>query len=76
MNLANGAFNLKASIGILLDKVLNLLESIPALQPIASYNAGEDCLNLMVQRPPGTTKDSKLPVMIWVCFLLSSRELS
>lgn len=27
---------------------------------------GEDCLTLNVQRPAGTTKDDKLPVIAWV----------
>lgn len=29
-------------------------------------NEDEDCLNLNVQRPTGTTADSKLPVVVWI----------
>ncbi|KAF2278858.1 alpha/beta-hydrolase [Westerdykella ornata] len=43
-----------------LGQVLNL----PLFQQIT--NAGEDCLTINVQRPEGTTKDSKLPVLFWI----------
>lgn len=32
----------------------------------AVLNAGEDCLTLDVQRPAGTTTESKLPVVAWI----------
>ncbi|KAF2748699.1 alpha/beta-hydrolase [Sporormia fimetaria CBS 119925] len=36
----------------------------PLFQKVS--NAGEDCLSINVQRPRGTTKDSKLPVLFWI----------
>lgn len=43
-----------------LGQVLNL----PLFQRV--LNAGEDCLTINVQRPAGTTKDAKLPVLFWI----------
>lgn len=43
--------------------VLGLLADSPFYQTIT--NSGEDCLNLNVQRPTGTTSSSKLPVVVW-----------
>lgn len=44
--------------------VLGTILNTPLFQ--AATNAGEDCLNINVQRPAGTTKDSKLPVLFWI----------
>ncbi|KAL5115632.1 hypothetical protein ACEQ8H_006431 [Pleosporales sp. CAS-2024a] len=44
--------------------VLGTLLNTPLFQTIS--NAGEDCLTLNVQRPAGTTADSKLPVLLWI----------
>lgn len=43
---------------------LGQLLDLPIFQ--AATNAGEDCLTINVQRPAGTTKDSKLPVLFWI----------
>lgn len=43
---------------------LGLLLNTPLFQTIT--NAGEDCLNINVQRPVGTTADAKLPVLFWI----------
>jgi carboxylesterase type B len=43
--------------------VLGLLADSPFVQAIT--HSGEDCLNLNVQRPRGTTSSSKLPVVVW-----------
>lgn len=42
---------------------LGLLEDSPFFQAVT--NTGENCLNLNVQRPSGTTSSSKLPVVVW-----------
>jgi len=47
----------------LLSDVVGLLAQSPFFQTI--INSGEDCLNLNVQRPTGTTSRSKLPVVVW-----------
>src|SRR5947207_4834877 len=47
----------------LLSDVVGLLAQSPFFQTIT--NSGEDCLNLNVQRPTGTTSSSKLPVVVW-----------
>lgn len=41
-----------------------LIEGNPFFQAVT--NQGEDCLNLNVQRPAGTTASSKLPVLVWI----------
>lgn len=43
---------------------LGLLLNTPLFQTI--LNAGEDCLNINIQRPVGTNPDSKLPVLFWI----------
>ncbi|KAF2014785.1 alpha/beta-hydrolase [Aaosphaeria arxii CBS 175.79] len=44
--------------------VLGTILNTPLFQTVTS--AGEDCLTINVQRPAGTTKDSKLPVLFWI----------
>jgi carboxylesterase type B len=44
--------------------VLGTVLNTPLFQTIG--NQGEDCLTINVQRPAGTTKDSKLPVLFWI----------
>lgn len=44
--------------------VLGTILNTPLFQTVT--NAGEDCLTINVQRPAGTTKDSKLPVLFWI----------
>jgi len=44
--------------------VVGLLLQTPLLQTIINY--GEDCLNLNVQRPSGTTASSNLPVVVYI----------
>ncbi|KAI0969347.1 putative lipase [Xylaria arbuscula] len=45
-------------------------QSIEAASPPFLYTEvseiSEDCLNLIIGRPKGTTKDSRLPVMVWI----------
>lgn len=72
MNIVAGALNLPPAIGSLLDSAFETIIQNPALSPIASANASEDCLNLKIARPAGTNDQSKLPVMIWVGFSQSS----
>jgi hypothetical protein len=43
---------------------VGLLLNLPLFQTI--LDAGEDCLYLNIIRPPGTTADSKLPVLFWI----------
>jgi carboxylesterase type B len=42
---------------------ISLLLNTPFVQAVSKQ--GEDCLNLNVQRPSGTTGRSKLPVVVW-----------
>jgi carboxylesterase type B len=44
--------------------VIGEILNTPLFQAVT--NAGEDCLTINVQRPAGTTKDSKLPVLFWI----------
>lgn len=44
--------------------VLGELANIPIFQKVT--NAGKDCLTVSVRRPPGTTADAKLPVLVWM----------
>lgn len=44
--------------------ILGEILNTPLFQ--AATNAGEDCLTLNVQRPAGTTSNSKLPVLFWI----------
>ncbi|KAE8149098.1 Alpha/Beta hydrolase protein [Aspergillus avenaceus] len=44
--------------------VVGKLINNPLFQTIT--NAGEDCLNLNIRRPQGTTPESKLPVLVWI----------
>ncbi|KAI1313523.1 putative lipase [Xylaria venustula] len=45
-------------------------QSIKAASPPFKYTAvseiSEDCLNLIIGRPKGTTKGDRLPVMVWI----------
>jgi carboxylesterase type B len=43
---------------------LGIILNTPLFQ--AATNAGEDCLTVNVQRPAGTTSESKLPVLFWI----------
>jgi carboxylesterase type B len=43
---------------------LGLLLDTPLFQTV--QNSGEDCLNINVLRPTGTTSESKLPVLFWI----------
>lgn len=43
---------------------LGVLMNSPFVQ--IATKQGEDCLNLNIQRPAGTTADSKLPVLFWI----------
>ena len=45
-------------------EVIGVLLDTPFGQEIQME--GEDCLNLNVQRPAGTTADSNLPVIVWI----------
>jgi carboxylesterase type B len=44
--------------------VLGLLLNTPLFQ--TALNIGEDCLNINVHRPAGTTAADKLPVLFWI----------
>ncbi|KAJ5768775.1 secreted lipase [Penicillium odoratum] len=44
--------------------ILGDIADIPLFQTVT--NAGEDCLNLNVQRPSGTTAGAGLPVLVWI----------
>lgn len=44
--------------------VLGEVLNTPLFQTVT--NAGEDCLTINVQRPRGTKKDAKLPVLFWI----------
>lgn len=46
----------------LADRIIGIIKGIAG----TGSASGEDCLNLDVKRPVGTTKDSKLPVMLWL----------
>jgi len=48
----------------LLSDALGHFADSPFFQTITKQ--GEDCLTLNVQRPSGTTEDSKLPVVFWI----------
>ncbi|KAI1426132.1 putative lipase [Xylaria sp. FL1777] len=45
-------------------------QSVEAASPPFTYTdvseISEDCLNLIIGRPRGTTKESRLPVMVWI----------
>jgi carboxylesterase type B len=43
---------------------LGTILNTPLFQTVT--NAGEDCLTINVQRPEGTAKDAKLPVLFWI----------
>ena len=43
---------------------LGYLIDTPLVQAVIDY--GEDCLTVDIQRPAGTTSDSKLPVLFWI----------
>ncbi|PYH95466.1 extracellular lipase [Aspergillus ellipticus CBS 707.79] len=44
--------------------IIGWLADIPLLQTVT--DASEDCLNLDIRRPAGTTAESKLPVLVWI----------
>ncbi|GKZ52289.1 hypothetical protein AnigIFM49718_000164 [Aspergillus niger] len=44
--------------------VIGILADLPLVQ--SATNALEDCLNIDIRRPAGTTADSKLPVLVWI----------
>jgi carboxylesterase type B len=44
--------------------ILGLLLNTPLFQTV--LNTGEDCLNINVHRPAGTTAADKLPVLFWI----------
>ncbi|KAJ5915320.1 secreted lipase [Penicillium verhagenii] len=44
--------------------ILGEIADIPLFQTVT--NAGEDCLNLNVQRPSGTAAGAGLPVLLWI----------
>ena len=50
--------------GLGLASALGMLLNTPLLQAVT--NAGEDCLNLNVARPAGTSPSAKLPVVVWI----------
>lgn len=54
----------QANTGALLTDGLSDLLDSPLFQKIT--NAGEDCLNINVQRPATATADSKLPIVYWM----------
>lgn len=41
-------------------------DASPPFSYTAVTEVSEDCLNLIIGRPKGTTKHSKLPVMVWI----------
>lgn len=43
-----------------------MIEDILLLSGLKSITGQEDCLNISVQRPKGTKKDDKLPVLFWI----------
>lgn len=57
-------FFLQIDTSTLAGDVISDLISNPAVQ--AATQSSEDCLTLNVQRPAGTTSDSKLPVLFWM----------
>jgi carboxylesterase type B len=44
----------------------NTVQSFLGTTQINNVSLSEDCLNLLVVRPNGTTKRSNLPVMVWI----------
>ncbi|KAI1206221.1 sterol esterase [Annulohypoxylon truncatum] len=50
--------------GDLITSVLGYLINTPLFQTVTEQT--EDCLTMRVQRPIGTTSDSKLPVLFWI----------
>ena len=60
----------------LIQEALTLVTDSPLFKELD--NVSEDCLNLNVQRPAGTTASSKLPVVAWIFgggFELGSTQL-
>ena len=57
-------FELSTNTSAVPEDVLGLLLDTPLLQTVTVQ--GEDCLTLNVQRPSGTTANSKLPVIFWI----------
>lgn len=56
-------FYTQVDTSVLPSEIVGELLDTPFGQDI--QNVDEDCLNLNVQRPAGTTADSKLPVVVW-----------
>ena len=48
----------------LVSEAIGLLADSPLFKAVD--NISEDCLNLNVQRPSGTSSSSKLPVVVWI----------
>lgn len=48
------------------NKFLDIIGDFLTLPLLQIVNGQEDCLTINVQRPAGTTKDSKLPVLFWI----------
>jgi carboxylesterase type B len=44
----------------------NTVQSFLGTTQINNISLSEDCLNLLVVRPNGTTNSSNLPVMVWI----------
>ncbi|KAJ5667596.1 secreted lipase [Penicillium longicatenatum] len=57
-------FYFSTSSSDFLFSLLGEIADIPLLQTVT--NAGEDCLNLNVQRPSGTKAGAGLPVLVWI----------
>ncbi|KAH7052379.1 Alpha/Beta hydrolase protein [Macrophomina phaseolina] len=57
-------FYVQIDTSTLVGDVIADLIGNPAVQ--AATQSSEDCLTLNVQRPTGTTADSKLPVLLWL----------
>ncbi|GAA6043733.1 hypothetical protein JCM8097_000499 [Rhodosporidiobolus ruineniae] len=76
MNFANGVF--PGFFNDLAQDIVDLVTSLPIFTDLAASDASEDCLNLNVFRPSGTTSADKLPVMVWIfggAFLIGSASM-
>ncbi|KAJ5533708.1 secreted lipase [Penicillium frequentans] len=57
-------FYFSTSTSNFLLSIVGEIADIPLFQTVT--NAGEDCLNLNVQRPAGTAAGAGLPVLVWI----------
>lgn len=57
-------FYFSTSTSDILLSIAGEIANIPLFQTVT--NAGEDCLNLNVQRPSGTAAGAGLPVLVWI----------